>query len=158
MTLEKALLAGGCFWGLQAKLKTIPGVTNTLAVYSGGTTEHPTYIQVCRQKTGHLEAVQLNYDPEIISFKELLEAFFQSHNPVLAQSFGEQYRSTIFYYNNAQKEIAQEVMEAIDNSGVYADKLQTQLRPVQTIWPAEDYHQDYYAKNNVASDDDCYCQ
>lgn len=155
--LEKALLAGGCFWGLQAKLKAIPGVSNTLAVYTGGTTEKPTYAQVCRQNTGHLEAVELDFDPEIISYKALLEMFFKCHNPVLADTFGEQYRSTIFYFDENQKAIAEEVMADVDTSGVYPGKIRTTLRPAGQVWPAEDYHQDYYAKHNVISEDDCYC-
>ncbi len=158
MMVNQALLAGGCFWGLQAKLKAIPGVSNTLAVYTGGTTEKPTYAQVCRQQTGHLEAVQLDFDPEVISYKNLLEAFFQSHNPTLAETFGEQYRSTIFYLDEEQKAIAEEVMKSIDVSGIYPGKIQTALRPAGQVWQAEDYHQDYYAKHNVASDDDCYCR
>ncbi len=153
--LKQALLAGGCFWGLQAKLKTIPGISDTLAVYTGGTTEKPTYVQVCRQKTGHLEAVQLDYDPDVISYKSLLEAFFQAHNPVLADTFGNQYRSTIFYFDEEQKAIAEEVIAKVDTSGIYPGAIRTTLRPAEKVWPAEDYHQDYYAKHNVISDKPC---
>lgn len=156
--LEQALLAGGCFWGLQAKLKALNGVSNTLAVYTGGTLENPTYAQVCRQRTGHVEAVQLNYDTDIISYAQLLENFFQSHNPLLGDSFGEQYRSTIFYMDEKQKATAEQIIASIDNSGLYPGPIQTVLRPASKIWPAEEYHQDYYAKNNVASNDDCYCR
>ena len=153
--LKQALLAGGCFWGLQAKLKVIPGISATLAVYTGGTTEKPTYVQVCHQTTGHLEAVQLSYDPEVISYKTLLEAFFQAHNPVLADTFGNQYHSTIFYFDEEQKQIAEEVLANVDTSGIYPGKVRTTLRPAGQVWPAEDYHQDYYAKHNVISDKPC---
>lgn len=156
--LEQALLAGGCFWGLQAKLKALNGVSNTLAVYTGGTLENPTYAQVCRQRTGHVEAVQLNYDTDIISYAQLLENFFQSHNPIQSENFGEQYRSTIFYLNDEQKATAEKVIASINLSGLYPEKIRTALRPASKIWPAEEYHQDYYAKNNVASNDDCYCR
>ena len=149
--LKQALLAGGCFWGLQAKLKALPGVSSTLAVYTGGTTEKPTYAEICRQKTGHLEAVQLSYDPEVISYKSLLEAFFHAHNPVLADTFGEQYRSAIFYFDDYQKAIAEEVIAQFNAMGVYPSKICSQLRQAETIWPAEDYHQDYYAKHHVTS-------
>jgi methionine-S-sulfoxide reductase len=156
--LEQAILAGGCFWGLQAKLKALNGVSDTLAVYTGGTVENPSYAQVCRQQTGHVEAVQLNYDTDIISYTQLLEAFFQSHNPILSDTFGEQYRSTIFYLNEEQKAIAEQVMASVDAANIYPEKIRTVLRPASQVWPAEEYHQDYYAKNNVVSDDDCYCR
>lgn len=156
--LEQALLAGGCFWGLQAQLKAVPGVSDTLAVYTGGTTENPSYAQVCRQETGHVEAVQLKFDTEQISFEKLLEIFFQSHDPVLAERYGEQYRTTIFYANEEQNKIAQKVIKAVKSSGIYPKDIDVALRPVGNVWPAEDYHQDYYAKHNVISDDDCYCR
>lgn len=144
---KKIVLAGGCFWGLEDLLRTQTGVIETEAGYCGGTNENPTY----ENHPGHAEAVEITYDPEKTSYKKLLDFFFQIHNPTTLNQQGNDkgtsYRSAIFYSNEEEKSIAEEMIEIVNESGRWADKVVTTLEPLTKLWPAEDYHQDYLQKN-----------
>lgn len=159
--IKQAIFSGGCFWGMEAKFKALKGVVSTMAGYTGGFTENPTYRDVCRDLTGHVEAVQVDYDPEIISYRDLLEAFFRFHDPTWCQSnsrsFASQYRSAIFVTDQEQREIAEEVIAFLNVSGVYECKIITEVNDAGIFYPAEEYHQDYYAKHQVKLTQDCGC-
>lgn len=145
---EEAILAAGCFWGVEYYLKRLPGVLKTEVGYTGGKTEHPSYEEVCSKKTGHFEAIRVVYDPKIISYHDLIKYFFEIHDPTQQNGqgpdIGPQYLSVIFYYDETQKKIALELIEKL-KSLQYS--VATQVLPVSPFWPAEKYHQDYYAKN-----------
>lgn len=145
---EEAIFAAGCFWGPQKLFEEHQGVLKTEVGYSGGQVEHPTYEDVCRGNTGHLEVIRLVYDPQKITFEELAKDFFNMHNPEQADGQGpdkgHQYLSAIFYYNDAQRDIAENLIEQLKAKGL---NIATQLRPVTTFWPAEEYHQHYYQKH-----------
>ena len=144
---KKIVLAGGCFWGLEDLLRTQTGVVETEVGYCGGTNENPTY----ENHPGHAEAVEITYDPEKTSFKKLLDFFFQIHNPTTLNQQGNDkgtsYRSAIFYSNEEEKSIAEEIIEIVNESGRWADPVVTTLEPLTKFWPAEGYHQDYLQKN-----------
>lgn len=144
---KKAILAGGCFWGLEDLLRDQTGVTTTEAGYTGGTNDNPTYAN----HPGHAEAVEITYDPEIISYKQLLDFFFQIHNPTTLNQQGNDrgtaYRSAIFYADEEEKTIAQEMIAIVNESKRWETPVVTTLESVTTFWPAEDYHQDYLIKN-----------
>jgi len=144
---ETAAFAAGCFWGVESVLKKIDGVIDTEAGYMGGTTERPTYGQVCDGDTGHAETVKVVFDPSKISYEKLLSWFWRLHNPTTPNrqgpDVGDQYRSVIFYYSEAQRVAAEESKAEFDKSGVFKAKAVTQIVPAGTFWPAEDYHQDY---------------
>ena len=144
---EKAIFAGGCFWGVEFFLQDEPGVLNTRVGYTGGHMEHPTYDQVCRGETGHVEAVEVEYDPQVTSFETLAVHFFETHDPTQVNrqgpDRGEQYRSAIFYLNDAQRDIALALIEKLREKG-YA--VATSVEKAKPFWPAEDYHQGYYLK------------
>lgn len=144
---KKIVLAGGCFWGLEDLLRTQAGVIETEAGYCGGTNENPTY----ENHPGHAEAVEITYDPEKTSYKKLLDFFFQIHNPTTLNQQGNDkgtsYRSAIFYSNEEEKSIAEEMIEIVNESGRWADLVVTTLEPLTKFWPAEDYHQNYLQKN-----------
>jgi peptide-methionine (S)-S-oxide reductase len=145
--IKKVVLAGGCFWGLEDLLRTLPGVIGTEAGYSGGKNENPTY----ESHPGHAEAVEITYDPEKISYKEILDFFFQIHNPTTLNQQGNDrgtsYRSAIFFGNEEEKQIAEEMIEIVNESGRWSDRVVTTLEPLTRFWPAEEYHQDYLIKN-----------
>lgn len=144
---KKAYLAGGCFWGLEELFRSRPGVLATEAGYTGGTNEHPTY----EDHPGHAEALEITYDPAQVSFKELLDFFFQIHNPTIlnrqGNDVGTSYRSTIFYQDEEEKRIAQEMIEIVEASGRWKDPVVTTLEPFTRFTPAEAYHQDYLQKH-----------
>jgi peptide-methionine (S)-S-oxide reductase len=149
MTTEykKAVLAGGCFWGLEDLLRSQPGVIDTEAGYTGGKNENPTY----EFHPGHAEAVEISYDPEKTSYKNLLDFFFQIHNPTTPNQQGNDkgasYRSAIFFGSEEEKQIAQEMIDIVNESGRWGDPVVTTLEPLTRFWSAENYHQDYLAKN-----------
>lgn len=148
--LEIATLGGGCFWCLEAVFQEVKGVENVISGYSGGIAPgKPTYREVCSGLTGHAEVVQIHYNPEVISYKDILYIFFTSHDPTTLNrqgaDVGTQYRSVIFYHNETQKQIAQDVM--IKMQAYYSDKIVTELSPYTKFYEAESYHQNYY-KNN----------
>jgi peptide-methionine (S)-S-oxide reductase len=149
--LKEATLGGGCFWCLEAVYEELQGVRKVLSGYAGGTVPHPTYKQVCAGTTGHAEVVRVFYDPSEVSYRELLEVFFTIHDPTTLNrqgaDVGTQYRSVIFYHDEEQKETAQEVMDELEEQGVWDDPIVTQLEPTPEFYEAEDYHQEYYQNN-----------
>jgi peptide-methionine (S)-S-oxide reductase len=146
---EIATLAGGCFWCLDAAYRRVDGVTGVMSGYTGGNRPHPTYEQVSTGATGHAEVVNVEFDPEVISFPEILEIFWTIHDPTTLNrqgaDVGTQYRSAIFYRDDAQKTAAEASRDAVQE--LWPNPVVTKIVPLQTFYPAEDYHQDYYAKN-----------
>ena len=148
---EHATLAGGCFWCLEAVYDELKGVKNVDSGYTGGRRPSPTYEQVCTGTTGHAEVVRVEFDPAQVSYRQLLEVFFSIHDPTQlnrqGNDIGTQYRSAIFYENDEQRRVAQEIMAEIEREDVYGKPITTQLEPLGEFYPAEDYHRDYYARN-----------
>ncbi len=153
MTLAHAIFAAGCFWGVQAAFDAVPGVWSTRVGYTGGSAVNPSYEQVCRGNTGHAEAVEIAYDPEQISYDELLDVFFSIHNPTTRDrqgpDIGHQYRSAVFYLNAGQKEAAVAKILELNRSGKFPAPIVTEIVPAKTFYPAEDYHQDYLKKQGL---------
>jgi peptide-methionine (S)-S-oxide reductase len=151
MSTEIATLAGGCFWCLEAVYDEIRGVKHVESGYAGGHVENPTYKAVCTGATGHAEVVQVAFDPDVVSFKELLEVFFTIHDPTTLNrqgaDVGTQYRSAIFYHSPRQKEVAEEVIAEIAEAGLWKNPIVTEVTELDTFYPAEDYHQEYFANN-----------
>ena len=144
---EEAILAAGCFWGVEYYLKRLAGVLKTEVGYSGGQKDPPTYEEICRHNTGHLEVIRVVFDPKQLSYEALIKYFFEIHDPTQENGqgpdIGEQYQSAIFYYDPSQKTTAGFVMKLLADQGL---NVSTALRPVRPFWPAEPYHQDYYQK------------
>ena len=155
---ETATFGAGCFWCVEAVFKELKGVRSVVSGYTGGTTENPSYRQVCRGDTGHAEAVQITFDPEIISFEDLLQVFWHTHDPTTLNrqgaDAGTQYRSAIFYHDQTQKEIAQRLKREVDQSRLWPDPIVTEIAPFTSFYKAEPYHQNYYDSNW----DQPYCQ
>lgn len=155
---ELATLAGGCFWCLEAAFQELEGVGSARSGYAGGAVANPTYQQVCSGATGHAEVVQIAFDPDAIGYDDLLRVFFSLHDPTTLDrqgaDVGTQYRSAIFWHSDAQRRTAQEVMREVAEEKLYPDPLVTRLEPLETFWPAEAYHADYYQRNPGSS----YCQ
>jgi peptide-methionine (S)-S-oxide reductase len=151
MPIRKASFAGGCFWGVEARFREIPGVLDAAVGYMGGSTAEPTYQQVCSGSTGHAETVQLEFDEAQVSFAELLEQFFALHNPTTLNrqgpDRGTQYRSAIFWHDQEQERAAREKIEALEAAGKWPDPIVTEIKPASTFWRAEEYHQRYLEKN-----------
>jgi peptide-methionine (S)-S-oxide reductase len=149
--MATATFAAGCFWGVEQRFAALPGVTSTEVGYTGGTTENPTYKQVCSNSTGHAEAVRLEFDPEQVSYEELLAAFFGMHDPTQwnrqGPDYGSQYRSAVFFHDEAQEKAALEAIEQLTESGVFKRKIVTLVEPAGAWWRAEDYHQKYFEKH-----------
>ena len=145
---EVATLAGGCFWCLEAVFKEIKGVQRVLSGYTGGKKENPTYEEVCSDKTGHAEAIDITFFPDVISYREILEIFFTVHDPTTlnrqGHDMGTQYRSAIFYHNEAQNIIAREVIKEINDARIWNAPVVTELKPYTKFHSAEDYHRDYF--------------
>ena len=148
---EKAIFAAGCFWGVEAAFRKVKGVFSTRVGYIGGHFDNPTYEDVCSHKTGHAEAVEIIYDPSIISYEELLKVFWKIHDPTTLNrqgwDFGTQYRSAIFYHNDEQKAEALASKEKMEKSGIYIKKIVTEIIPATKFYEAEEYHQQYYERN-----------
>ncbi|PYS88357.1 MAG: peptide-methionine (S)-S-oxide reductase [Acidobacteria bacterium] len=148
---ELATLAGGCFWCLEAVYRELRGVERVVSGYTGGHVARPSYEQVCTGATGHAEAVQITYDPQVASYKELLEVFFTIHDPTTLNrqgaDIGTQYRSAIFYHTPEQKSVAEEVIANLNDAGIYDAPIVTELVPAPEFYPAEDYHQEYFERN-----------
>ena len=148
---EYATLGGGCFWCLEAVYDELKGVSNVDNGYAGGRRPSPTYEQVCAGTTGHAEVVRVEYDPSVVTYRQLLEVFFSIHDPTQkdrqGNDIGTQYRSVIFHENDEQRRVAQEIMAEIEREDVYGKPITTQLEPLTQFWPAEEYHRDYYARN-----------
>ncbi|MCK5425676.1 MAG: peptide-methionine (S)-S-oxide reductase MsrA [Emcibacter sp.] len=151
--MEKATLAGGCFWGVQLDYDKIEGVLSTVAGYIGGHKENPTYEEICTGQTNHAEAVEVTYDPEIVSFEELLDLFWHFHNPTTLNQqgpdSGSQYRSAIFYHSEEQKNLAEKSRVECDATELWLDPIVTEITRADHFWHAEDYHQKYLEKRNI---------
>ena len=149
--MKKAAFAAGCFWGVEKIFAELPGVISTQAGYAGGRTEHPTYEDVCTGRTGHAEAVEITYDPAKISYEKLLLAFWQYHDPTTQDrqgpDVGSQYRSIIFYFDDAQNKSARQSKKRLDESGIFKKPIVTEIVPASTFRRAEEYHQNYLKKN-----------
>lgn len=145
---EVATFGGGCFWCIEAVFEELKGVTSVESGYAGGWVKHPTYQQVCTGRTGHAEVCQIHFDPAKISYADLLKVFFKVHDPTTLNrqgpDFGTQYRSVIFYHDEAQKKLAEEAKKKLDASGAWDSPIVTQIVPFETFYRAEDYHQDYF--------------
>jgi len=148
-----ATFAGGCFWCTQAIFKRLKGVKSVVSGYTGGTVPDPSYEDVCNGTTGHAEAIQIEFDPQDISYEKLLEIFFHLHDPTTLNQQGNdvgiQYRSVIFYHNDKQKTDAQKVKVQIEQEHLYADPIVTEITPFTVYYPAEDYHQNYFENNKT---------
>jgi peptide-methionine (S)-S-oxide reductase len=149
--LETATLGAGCFWCVEAVFENLKGVESVVSGYSGGFVKNPAYREVCNGTTGHAEVVQVHFDPSIISFEEILEVFWLTHNPTTLNrqgaDMGTQYRSAIFYQDEKQKEIAEKSKKKMQESGIFDKPIVTEISPFKNFYKAEDYHQDYYSKN-----------
>ncbi len=157
--LDTATFANGCFWCTEAIFEELNGVASAVSGYTGGHTENPTYKEVCNGTTGHAECIQVTYDPHVISFDELLEVFWKTHDPTTlnrqGNDIGTQYRSAIFYHNEEQKQKAEIYKKELDNSGAWTNPIVTEISPFTIFYPAENYHQQYFEVNGNANP---YCQ
>jgi peptide-methionine (S)-S-oxide reductase len=155
MAIEQATFGAGCFWGVEADFRQIPGVKATRVGYEGGSTESPTYQDVCSHTTGHAEVVQVDYDPERVSYDQLLTVFWENHDPTQLNrqgpDVGDQYRTVIFYHTPAQQAAAQASKEALAQSGKFRKPIVTQVVPAETFYQAEDYHQQYLEKRGLST-------
>ncbi|MDP8960122.1 MAG: peptide-methionine (S)-S-oxide reductase MsrA [Actinomycetota bacterium] len=150
-----ATFGAGCFWGVEAAFRRLEGVTGTAVGYMGGTLEHPTYTDVCTDRTGHAEVVQVEYDPARVSYEDLLDVFWSSHDPTTLNrqgpDVGTQYRSVIFTHDDAQRAASEASKAALEASGRYRRRIVTVVVPASRFWRAEDYHQRYLEKRGLAS-------
>lgn len=148
---EEATFAAGCFWGVEAAFANVAGVISTRVGYTGGTVSNPTYEEVCTGRTGHAEAVEVTYDPSLVSFDHLLIRFWSLHDPTTKDrqgpDVGSQYRSAIFTHSREQEEKAHASLERMDRSGRFARPIVTEILPASDFWPAEEYHQQYFRKH-----------
>ncbi|HEX6041439.1 peptide-methionine (S)-S-oxide reductase MsrA [Longimicrobium sp.] len=155
---EVATLGGGCFWCLEAVYDDLRGVTDVVSGYMGGQVAHPSYEDVCNGTTGHAEVVQITFDPSEVSFRELLDVFFTIHDPTTLNrqgaDVGTQYRSVVFYHDDEQKRVAEEAIRDLEAQAVWDNPVVTQVVPAPEFYPAETYHQEYFARNPRAG----YCQ
>ncbi len=153
--MDKATFAAGCFWGIEAAFRRVPGVQSTMVGYTGGHVANPTYEQVCTGRTGHAEAVYVEFDPEQVSYEDLLEVFWDIHDPTQLNrqgpDVGTQYRSAIFFHNEEQQKAATDSMERRIRSGRYRRPIVTQIEPAAPFFKAEEYHQQYLKKRGLAS-------
>jgi len=153
--MAKATFAAGCFWGVEATFRQLPGVISTRVGYTGGTMPNPTYKDVCTDGTGHAEAVEIDYDPAKLSYDQLLDVFWENHDPTQLNrqgpDWGTQYRSAIFFLSPEQERAARNSKEQLEKSGRYRKPIVTQIVPAATFYEAEDYHQQYLEKRGLAS-------
>jgi peptide-methionine (S)-S-oxide reductase len=151
--MEKATFAAGCFWGVEEAFRTTEGVLSTQVGYTGGRVDHPTYEMVCSDTTGHAEAVEVTFDPTIISYEKLLQKFWTLHDPTTLNrqgpDVGSQYRSAVFFHTPEQEAAAKTMKSKIQAAGRWPRPVVTQIVPAATFWPAEEYHQQYYAKKGI---------
>ncbi len=156
--MEVAIFGGGCFWCTEAIFKMLKGVSEVLPGYSGGKVKNPTYEEVCTGTTGHAECTQVTFDPKEIQYKDLLTVFFGSHDPTTrnrqGNDIGEQYRSVVFYTTDEQQQIALDFIKELNGSNVEGAPIVTEVEPLETFYVAENYHQDYFARNKDAA----YCE
>jgi peptide-methionine (S)-S-oxide reductase len=149
--MARATFGNGCFWCTEAVFQQLKGVQSVVSGYSGGTVKNPTYKQVCTGTTGHAEAVQITFDPKVISYADLLEVFWQTHDPTTLNrqgaDMGTQYRSVIFYHNEEQKRLAEQYKTKVDKSGIFTNPIVTEIAPFKEFYRAEAYHQNYFLEN-----------
>lgn len=149
--MEKAIFAAGCFWGVESSFSSLPGVVSTRVGYTGGHADNPTYRDVCGGNTGHAEALEITFDPSITSYRQLLEHFWQMHDPTQLNrqgpDFGTQYRSAIFYLSEQQRQQAEESLRRLEQSGRLKAPIATEISAATTFWEAEEYHQKYHLKH-----------
>jgi peptide-methionine (S)-S-oxide reductase len=148
---ELATVGGGCFWCTEAVFQQVPGVHSVASGYSGGSVKNPTYREVCSKNTGHAEVVQITFDPKVVSYAELLEIFWKTHDPTTlnrqGNDTGPQYRSVVFYHNDEQRRIAEQQKQTLDAAGIFDAPIVTEITAYTEFYPAEDYHQNYYRDN-----------
>lgn len=152
--MAKATFGAGCFWGVEAAFRQVKGVTDAAVGYEGGTLANPTYQDVCTDRTGHAEVVQVEYDPAQVTYEALLRVFFDLHDPTTPNrqgpDFGKQYRSVIFFHDAQQEAAARKVRDELDSAGRFPRKIVTQIVPAAEFYRAEDYHQRYFEKHGIA--------
>jgi peptide-methionine (S)-S-oxide reductase len=157
-TLATATFGGGCFWCTEAVFQQLQGVHSVVSGYSGGHVKNPTYREVCEGTTGHAEVIQVTYDPKVVSYDELLEVFWKTHDPTTlnrqGNDYGPQYRSVVFFHNDEQRRVAEHYKAKLDASGAFDDPIVTEISPFTEFYPAEGYHQQYYEQNP----DQMYCR
>jgi peptide-methionine (S)-S-oxide reductase len=155
VAIEKATFGAGCFWGVEVKFGQVPGVLEIAVGYEGGELEHPTYKEVCTDRTGHAEVVEMSFDPARVSYEQLLDLFFESHDPTQLNrqgpDFGTQYRSVVFYHSDAQRTAAEKKIEELKVEGRFSKPIVTKVVPAETFWKAEEYHQKYLEKRGMAT-------
>lgn len=153
METKQATFGAGCFWGVEAIFRKVPGVVDAVSGYTGGTLEHPTYEDVCSGTTGHAEAVEVTYDPKQVTYEQLLEVFWNNHNPTTLNQQGpdrgSQYRSVIFYHNPEQQRLAEESKKRLAGSGKWSQPVVTEITPAETFYQAEEYRQRYFEKQGI---------
>ncbi|MDQ2980142.1 MAG: peptide-methionine (S)-S-oxide reductase MsrA [Acidobacteriota bacterium] len=153
--MSKATFAAGCFWGVEAAFRQVPGVLSTAVGYSGGNLETPTYADVCERNTGHAEVVEVDFDPARVSYDALLDVFWENHDPTTLNrqgpDVGEQYRSAVFFHDAEQEKAARASKEKLGQSGRFRRPIVTEITPASRFWRAEDYHQQYLEKRGLAS-------
>jgi len=153
MSEQTASFAAGCFWGVEARFREVGGVLDAVSGYMGGHTQNPSYQDICRGDTGHAEAVQVIFDDEQVSYRQLLDLFFDLHNPTTLNrqgpDFGSQYRSAVFWHDNAQRVAVEQKINEVNASGKWPDPVVTQLAKAPEFWRAEEYHQRYFEKNGA---------
>lgn len=153
MSQQTASFAAGCFWGVEARFRAVEGVLDAVSGYMGGHTQNPSYQDICRGDTGHAEAVQVTFDDEQVSYDELLDLFFDSHNPTTLNrqgpDFGSQYRSAVFWHDEDQRTASEQKISEVNASGKWPDPVVTQLAKAPEFWRAEEYHQRYFEKNGA---------
>lgn len=154
MATEKATFGAGCFWGVETAFRQLPGVIDAIVGYAGGKTENPTYEEVCSDKTGHAEVVQVEFDPAVIGYRQLLEVFWTNHDPTTVNrqgpDVGTQYRSVIFYHSPEQRAAAEEMKTELEKSGRFRKPIVTQIEPAPPFYRAEEYHQRYLEKRGLS--------
>jgi len=153
--MDKATFGAGCFWGVEAAFQKIPGIVSTKVGYMGGHLKNPSYKDVCTDKTGHAEVIQITFNPKVVSYEKLVEIFWNIHDPTQfnkqGPDIGTQYRSAIFYHNQKQKEIAEKSKKKQHQSGKYKRTIVTEITPAKEFYPAEEYHQKYLEKQGLSS-------
>jgi peptide-methionine (S)-S-oxide reductase len=153
MSEQTASFAAGCFWGVEARFREVGGVLDAVSGYMGGHTQNPSYQDICRGDTGHAEAVQVIFDDEQVSYRQLLDLFFDLHNPTTLNrqgpDFGSQYRSAVFWHDNAQRVAVEQKINEVNASGKWPETVVTEVAQAGTFWRAEEYHQRYFEKNGV---------
>jgi peptide-methionine (S)-S-oxide reductase len=155
INMETATFGAGCFWGVEATFRRLKGVTSTAVGYEGGSRDRPSYEDVCTDRTGHAEVVQVEYDPALISYEQLLDVFWKNHDPTTRNrqgpDFGTQYRSVVFYHSPEQRDAAVSLKEKLAKSGTFHRPIVTEIVPAATFWRAEDYHQQYLENRGLSS-------